>query len=354
MARVFNYDVAVAPGLLRDKELWLNLQQTRFSRVIARAASFHTDILFRWLRNYENAGSLRYEGSPFSAAMIIVKQRTNLQGKASLDFLKFSEPLALTRALFEEKWVRALASGGHVYLVGLGHDNGVIGVAVTRETDVSEGQLFPPHRNLSGLTSSLGPGMMALTMSESGDLYVLLPNGVTFVKSQGRWRYLNFNLLNVALSGCVQSSALPGLVRVIADMSYDRRGALFVVCDDRSAIKRVVPDHASSDRINKPVRTFARCLKVSDASHRLVLGNVAAIDGAVILSGSGEVLDAACMIATPSETDLASAGLARLSSHAGARTTAAWNASVLGTAVKVSEDGPISVFEKGCRVLQIG
>lgn len=353
MARVFNHDLRTAPRYERDQELWLTLQQTRFSRVVARSAPFHTDISFRWLRQFENAGSLTYEGESFSTSLIIVKQRAYVEDNPRLRFVKFSDALPLAQALFDEKWVRALTAKGHVHLVGLGHDNGIIGV-VTGCGESERSDLIAPHHSLNSLVASLEPGMMMLTTTPSGDLYALFPTGLMFVKSQGHWRYLNLELLGAPLENYLEPAALNGTIRLIADMSYERKGALFVFCDDRRSIARMIPDHDRGDRVNRPVRNFARRLNITDVAHQTILRNVAAIDGAVVVGRDGHVLDAACMVATPTVAELAAAGFSQPKTFAGARTTAAWNASLYGISVKVSEDGPITVFRAGKLVLSIG
>jgi DNA integrity scanning protein DisA with diadenylate cyclase activity len=60
------------------------------------------------------------------------------------------------------------------------------------------------------------------------------------------------------------------------------------------------------------------------------------------------------MIGQPTDTKLKQAGLAKLERFSGARSTAAWNASIYGIAIKVSEDGPISIFRQGKLIAQIG
>jgi hypothetical protein len=68
----------------------------------------------------------------------------------------------------------------------------------------------------------------------------------------------------------------------------------------------------------------------------------------------GHVMDAACMVGEPDSHALAVAEQAGLKRFEGARTTAAWNASVFGGAIKVSEDGLISLFVRGKLVGSMG
>jgi hypothetical protein len=60
------------------------------------------------------------------------------------------------------------------------------------------------------------------------------------------------------------------------------------------------------------------------------------------------------LLGEPSLASLRATGHADLRRFPGARTTAAWNASIHGLALKVSEDGPITVFRHGRVVGQMG
>lgn len=145
-----------------------------------------------------------------------------------------------------------------------------------------------------------------------------------------------------------------GLVRIILDLSFERRGGLIVILRDEKTIGKVVPDHVVEGRVNQSLRNFSRKLIITDSADRRIIRGGAAIDGAIILSRSGRVLDSACMIGEPSAADCASVGKKTLQRFAGARTTAAWNASIFGVAIKISEDGPITIFESGDVILQLG
>jgi hypothetical protein len=112
--------------------------------------------------------------------------------------------------------------------------------------------------------------------------------------------------------------------------------------------------HASEPNRPGSTANISRKLKITNESHRKILRAGAAIDGAIVLSKTGKVLDSACMIGEPSPTDCAAVGKKGLQRFAGARTTAAWNASIFGVAAKISEDGPITVFEYGNVIQQLG
>jgi hypothetical protein len=59
------------------------------------------------------------------------------------------------------------------------------------------------------------------------------------------------------------------------------------------------------------------------------------------------------MIGEPSQTVLSACGVSKLVRFPCARSTAAWNASLYGLAIKVSEDGPITMYKSGNLVGQM-
>ena len=351
--RVFNADVLSAPSILSDKELWTTLQQTRFARAIGRFSPFSTENFMRWLHVVESAGSLRYEGHPFAACIFMTKQMSWVESSSALEFIKFESLMRFEEAVLKEKWTRALLRDPLIGLVGLSLQGSIVGVATFKASAVS-GVTFAPHEELIPIASAVVPGTMAFVSSLHGDLYILFPNGATFVKSQGRWRYFNYSSLTKIVGRLVPSEIAQGLVRVILDLSYERKGGLIVILPNETKIEKVIPDHLVVSRSNGALRKFSQGLKIEDASHRRVLTSGAGIDGAIVVSGDGRVMDCACMIGEPSLPDCKNIGKTGLQKFAGARTTAAWNASVYGVAIKISEDGPITIFEKGNIVLQLG
>jgi hypothetical protein len=350
--RVFNDDLKTAPLWGPHEELWLSLQQTRHSRTIGRFSPFHTPTFVKWLRTFENAQSLRYEGSQFSIRLVLTKQVEWIRNNEAADFVKFPKEMTLAAALFEEKWTRALAAEGDVALVGLGHDRGIIGVMCPNSQPSSSSTITAPHSDLSGLCNALVKGTMAFVASTKGDLHIIFPNGATFVKSQGQWALFNLRSLERALLDNLPANVARSVARLTFDLSYEGRGALFCFLEDAFKIGEVVPDHLVKDRSNRPLRLTSRKLDINQMGHRKILKRVATIDGAIVFDFMGRVLDSACMISDPSVAALSSAGQTAKVRFPGARSTAAWNASIYGLSVKVSEDGPITVYRKGQRILQ--
>lgn len=99
---------------------------------------------------------------------------------------------------------------------------------------------------------------------------------------------------------------------------------------------------------------YLLCLWLTDPQQCKLITAAAATDGATILTKGGRVLDIACMVQTPTPDILIANGFDAPKTFPGARSTAAWNASMFGTVLKVSADGPISIWRHGIEIAQVG
>ena len=69
---------------------------------------------------------------------------------------------------------------------------------------------------------------------------------------------------------------------------------------------------------------------------------------------TGRVLDIACMVGVSKEKISEKYGNSPRPTYSGARTTAARESSLYGTSIKVSEDGPISIWHHGDLIAEVG
>ena len=122
---------------------------------------------------------------------------------------------------------------------------------------------------------------------------------------------------------------------VVVEMSSLRRGGLFAITLDPAS---VLGSRA------KGLRNILASDPLSQVSERefLPILRLASLDGCTVIDAAGAVRNAGLIIDIPA--DYATAG-------EGARTAAASSVSSHGMAVKISQDGPISVYEAGKPVL---
>jgi hypothetical protein len=266
-------------------------------------------------------------------------------------FVPFPKPIDFEAVFLHEKWARSLAGEPEVALVGLGHRGSVVGaIAIPKRRPKS---IFPPHKTISGVVSLVRPGTMAFISAPNSDIYVVLPNDGMFVRAQGRWQYLNYSSFRDVLRRYIFKTVVDSAFRLVLDLSFQRRGALLCFLEDSAMVSRAVPDHSQQNRPNDALRRSGTYLDIKKAEHRQILLATASVDGAMVFSKGGKVLDSACMIGEPDSAVLSKCEYTQLQRFPGARSTAAWNASMYGLAIKVSEDGPVSVYKSGKLVGQM-
>ncbi|MDO6421543.1 diadenylate cyclase [Saccharophagus degradans] len=352
--RVFNEDLNTSPNAKSHHELWQTLRQTQFRRAIAKYSAFSTTPMTNWLQVVESTTSLRYEGKPFTYCLFMTKQEQWIKGAMEDYFVDFSTPIKFEQGMMSEKWIRAAVDGDRVGLVGLGHSGDLVGIFNIPPLNNSEKWPVAPHISMVPLQQFLINGTCLFVASEQGDIYFLLPNGAIFQKTQGRWHYLNYNHILNVLSGFVSQELAVAILRLALDLSYERYGALIVIPDSQDNVGNIVPDHTQKQKANRPLRESIARLNILAWPHRQIIMASAKSDGALILSNNGSVLDVACMIGEPGISELNSCGIQHLKRFSGARSTAAWNASIQGVSIKVSEDGPITIYRHGNLVAQVG
>lgn len=353
ISSVFNADLQVVGNVSVAQDLWRALGETRFLRAAARLSTFSTEPLLRWMSAFEAATRQTYEGNQFTGSVVLATNLINFRQHAKEWFHPFSRELGFEQALLKEKWLKPFLQEGEFALVSISRRGRISGFV---DTSVvwPNAKVQAPTDALAGLYGYLGPGTSILTAPPTGDIRFVLSNGVTFVKSQGEWRYPTWRSLSEILDRRLGTEIAGHALRLVVNASYMRRGSLYIFLDDGVSPSDVVPDYLRSDRVASLLRSTLAGGIISLHPQRRILQAASRIDGAIIFDHRGQILDVASMVAEPKQTALEAVGLTSLVRFAGARSTAAWNASVRGLAIKVSDDGPVDAYEHGQLVFHSG
>jgi hypothetical protein len=199
---------------------------------------------------------------------------------------------------------------------------------------------------------------VGMALTRNGDLLVFDDGTLRFTYRFGRWQYWNHTHLVDLLKNSARVQRVPtGIVpRVVAaiyraalDVSFRRSGGMFVLLRNRSKISEVV---RAADRIDHPKRAplsrqFDAALpgrRIQNLPRALII-ELAALDGAVVLSNQGELLAYGAVLEPVRR--------GRIDAAEGSRTKAAIGASNYGLAVKISSDGDITVYVRGKEFIRV-
>lgn len=174
---------------------------------------------------------------------------------------------------------------------------------------------------------------LVLSNTTNGDL--LLFNKQCVLKwASGSWYRVSGDTLSQRLKRYIPQNSAQRLVEVALTLSDQRLGGLLVVSIDPKKILS-----GASPGVAKRF-TNGQSLLINDVSLGSIV-KLASIDGALILDSGGNILNAGVIVRVPEE---------HTGAGEGARSAAASFSSLSGIAIKISHDGPISVYESGCLV----
>lgn len=197
-------------------------------------------------------------------------------------------------------------------------------------------------------------GVCGLALTRNGDILIFESGILRLTYRRGQWQYWNHShivqmLEDVGHAKRVPVADLRALVRLIypaaLDVSFRRSGGLFFLLRNKQRIHEVVRrGDCIADTGRKPIDKEFDAVAPPGPISRTTLRELAAIDGAVVLSTSGEVLAyGAVLTRRPSGQSLE-----------GSRAQAAAGASALGIAIKISSDGGITVYHDESEYFSVG
>ncbi len=355
-SKVFNQDIFLCGDINKTDEIWRALRITQFLRAISRFTHFKSLSVSKWIQTMESSMFLTYEGRQVEHIILLSYSFEQTEKKLKNSFVKLKKRLTIEQALLEEKWIRAVVDGRRVALLATkksrGTINGFISLPDIKSKKVNKG--YAPHESLEDLQAVLEKNDMAFIAASTGDILILLGTGIVFNKTQGKWRYLNYNHFHQLLMEFVDEKVTNSIISSVLNLAFERKGALFVIIKSKQNLKCIISDYAKECQANQFLRKSLKGMNITNHSEKQIITSSSSIDGALVLDNSGNVLDVACMIGKANEDQMKKLGLENPNIFPGARTTAAWNASLFGIAIKISADGQIVVFSEGKTVWEIG
>ncbi|MBI3895712.1 MAG: hypothetical protein HY313_07245 [Acidobacteria bacterium] len=146
-------------------------------------------------------------------------------------------------------------------------------------------------------------GRSGIALSRQGDILVFHEGTLRFTYRYGRWQYWNHVHLVRLLSGRTRAQRVPrkilgrvvgAIYRAALDVSFRRSGGLFVILHNRNRLHEVVRtgDAIGDTKRSKEDLSFDAVIqqRTIQSLPRVVVVELASLDGAIVLNNSGRVL----------------------------------------------------------------
>jgi hypothetical protein len=276
----------------------------------------------------------RYEERPVRVGVLMTwnwHSTSKYLSEAGCHVLTTRKPDDIQRTLRDSKALNWLADGTNslLLLTPKGRVGGWFSISALRTPEPTADWSMVPHRYHHLRKLLVGKDVICTT-SQTGELFLFRKDSVMKWTHEG-WRRVSGPGITGSLSAYVPEEAASVLSDVAVDMSFRKRGGLIVVVRDPSEISADASPGLNSYFREDPL------LEITRADFPLIV-RMASLDGCLIVDSAGAIRNAGVILNLPG---------AHTGAGEGARSAAASFASTHGLAIKISQDGPISIYESG-------
>lgn len=199
---------------------------------------------------------------------------------------------------------------------------------------------------------------LGFVLTRHGDIIVFERGNLRLSYRAGKWQYWNHNhIIDLVQNRARVQRVAPNtlsrlaakLYRLALDVSFRHTGGLLLILRRREDIHEVVRQgDAMADKGRQAIdKRFDLQLPSKGvlAVPQAILGDLAALDGAIVVANNGKLLAYGAVL-EPKKTR-------GVRGSEGARTKAAIGASHFGLAIKISADGDIAFYQNGKQFLAV-
>lgn len=330
------YSEAITKALL---ESFLSLDKMNIMAEIFSHLNFDESFILTLLEAIKSLQNLKHENNNESTALFFVD--SNITDEIKSELVADANDIELKTLITQSKnqllivngWERALAFDNYGKAIGI--------LKYKQNADrESKNNAFDKYETLKQ-TSEYYHGLLILFTEDNRVL--LFYNGDRLMTKKGKdWHVQGYlkNVPEIALSRDIQPKVLEKALNYAFRLSDDNKGGLLCIGDEDNVINH-------SSQMGKLDFSFRdnNILNIDESSFL----RVAALDGAIIISGSGEILHYMRKLEPPEDVQISSES-DRGTRHFSARKMSVTTKSVY---IVVSSDGPISVYVDGDRIMKM-
>jgi hypothetical protein len=203
------------------------------------------------------------------------------------------------------------------------------------------------HREIFSLVRHAGSGAFAVTVNESSEIEVMVSPDKLLVRRKGMWAVFDPDIFRSFLGGSLEPAAIDDLLWTVYALSKIRTGTVILIHGEST--RRLARLKKGSVGGDDPIgRLLIRRVKrrtVSELKQAGTLQRILTADGMTVFDRGGKLVETGFIIDTSHAREVVIGG---------GRTTAATAASHFGKVIKVSQDGPIELYQDGRLIYRFG
>jgi hypothetical protein len=292
----------------------------------------------------------RYEGTPATTGFIV--HRTTLPEIRKLvrqrqhTMLPLQPAQSISPTFFANPLTYRFIDGTNLFFVA-NIQMQVTGVIRTAPSATQSDVERLTQREIFSFVRHAGAGAFAVTVNEASEIEVLLSPDKLLVRRKGVWAIFDPDIFRSFLAGSVDAGAIDDLLWTVYALSRMRHGTVILIYSRgaRQLADLKKGSVGGEDPIGRLLVNRVKGRAIGDLKQAGALLRILSSDGMTVFNRSGKLLETGFIIDTSHAREVVTGG---------GRTTAASAASFFGKVIKVSQDGPVELYQDGQQIYRFG
>lgn len=302
------------------------------------------------LQLLKNLSYQRYEGTPATTGFIV--HRTTQQNLKSLirqrqhTLFPLQPPQPVTPVFFANPLTFRYVDGSNLFFL-TNVQMQVTGVVRIGSSSVKSDVEKLTQRELFSMVSRAGSGAFAITVNEASEIEVLTSPAKLLVRRKGDWAIFDPDIFRSFLADSIDPISADDLLWTVYALSKSRHGTVILIHNlgpkQLASLKK--GSVGGDDPVGRLLVDGVKGQTITALKQASSLLRILSADGITVISRSGRLLETGFIIDTSHVMEVVTGG---------GRTTAASAASFFGKVIKVSQDGPIELYDNGRMIYRFG
>lgn len=203
------------------------------------------------------------------------------------------------------------------------------------------------QREIFSLVRRVGSGAFAITVNEASEIEVLISPAKLLVRRKGVWAIFDPDIFRTFLADSINPESIDDLLWTVYAVSKQRHGTVILIHEGTTRHLATLKKGSvgGEDPIGRLLTNRVKGQTIAQLKESGTLLRILSSDGMTVLDKQGKLLEACFIIDTSHAREMVTGG---------GRTTAAIAASFFGKVIKVSQDGPIELYQDGRLIYRFG
>lgn len=298
----------------------------------------------------KNLSYQRYEGKPATTGFLVHRTTEPALGKMLKSrkhvFIPLQPHQSISPTFLDNPLTYRFIDGNDLFFV-TSIQMQVIGLLQTAATALQTDIERLSQREMFSLVRRSGNGAFAVTVNEVSEIEVLISPAKLLVRRKGIWAIFDPDIFRAFLGNGMDQETVDDLLWTVYAVSKLRHGTVILI--HAGTARQLTPLKKGSvggdDPIGRLLISRVRGQGIAELKQSGTLLRILSSDGLTVLDTHGKLLDTGFIIDTSHAREMVIGG---------GRTTAAIAASFFGKVIKVSQDGPIELYQDGRLVYRFG